>query len=330
VSESKWGVTAPRPTGLVHPVPIDPTGLRGPTRGQAQGGLWRRTSTGRYVPATVKSSVEQRIIEQGVRLRTGAVTGWAALRLWGGGYFDGFDRDGRAPLPVQLAGGRDRLTAGDGVAVSRAGVPEEDVVVRYGVRCLRPEAALFDEMLRTGDLRDAVVAADMAAAAGLVTIAAMRRYARTRRGARGLALVLHALAYAVDDSWSPMETRLRLIWVLDAGWDPPLCNRAVLDTGGRLIGHPDLLDPRHSVLGEYNGADHRGVERRRRDVGREDKFRRVGLECFTVEGRDIDDVPLVLDRMAAARSRAGVLPQLWTVAPTAHQPRVTPLAPWQR
>ena len=282
-----------------------------------------------YVPATVSARVEQRIIEQGVRLHSGAVTGWAALRLWGGGYFDGLDRDGRTPLPVQLAGGHDRLTSGEGVTVSRAQVDQRDVVVRCGVRCLRPEAALFDEMLRTGELREAVVAADMAAAARLVTIGGMRGYAGTRRGARGLQLVLDALAYAVDDSWSPMETRLRLIWVIEAGWDRPLCNRAVLDGRGRLIGHPDLMDPRRGILGEYNGADHRGVERRRRDVGREDKFRRVGLECFTVEGRDIDDVPLVLDRMAAARARAGVLPQIWTVAPTATQDRVTPLAPWQ-
>ncbi len=330
MSESKWGVTAPRPAGLVQPVPIDPAGQHGPTRGQAQGRLWRRTSTGRYVTASLSLSVEQRIVEQGVRLRTGAVTGWAALRLWGGGYFDGLDRDGRTPLAVQLAGGRDRLASYRGVAVSRARVDECDVVVRYGVRCLRPEAALFDEMRRSGDLREAVVAADMAAAARLVTIAGMRRYARTRRGARGLELVLHALAYAVDDSWSPMESRLRLIWVLDAGWDRPLCNPAVLDAGGRLIGHPDLMDPRRCIVGEYNGADHLGIVRRRRDVDREDKFRRVGLECFTVEGRDINDVSLVLDRMAAARARAGVLPQLWTVAATATRARVTPLAPWQR
>ncbi len=282
-----------------------------------------------YVPVTVTPTVEQRIIEQGVRLHSGAVTGWAALRLWGGGYFDGLDRDGRTPLPVQLAGGDDRLTSDNGVSVSRAQVDPGDVVVRCGVRCLRPDAALFDEMLRTGDLREAVVAADMAAAARLVAIAGMRRYARTRRGARGVQMVLEALGYAVDDSWSPMETRLRLIWLIDAGWDRPLCNRAVLDAGGRLIGHPDLMDPRRGVIGEYNGADHRGRERRRRDAGREDKFRRVGLECFTVEGRDIDDLPLVLDRMAAARSRAGVLPQLWTVARTATHDRVTPLAPWQ-
>ena len=54
-----------------------------------------------YVPVPVSPMVEQRIVEHGVRLRSGAVTGWAALRLWGGGYFDGLDRDGRTPLPVQ-------------------------------------------------------------------------------------------------------------------------------------------------------------------------------------------------------------------------------------
>ena len=33
-----------------------------------------------------------------------------------------------------------------------------------------------------------------------------------------------------------------LVWVLDAGLDPPLCNREVFDLDGRLIGVPDLLD----------------------------------------------------------------------------------------
>ena len=283
-----------------------------------------------YVPTSAVPSAEQRIVEQGVRVRTGAVTGWAALRLWGGGYFDGLDRDGRTPIPVQLASGEDRLGSGDGVRVVRSGVHEDDVVVRNGVRCLRPEVALFDEMRRARDLRDAVVAADMAAAAGLVTIASEREYARSRRGARGLERVLDALALAVDDSWSPMETRLRLIWVLDAGWERPLCNRGVLDPSGRLIGHPDLMDPRRGIIGEFNGADHRGRERYRRDVSREDKFRRVGLECFTIVGGDIEDVTLVVERMEAAEHEPGRCRSSgpWSLARTPD--RLTPLAPWQR
>jgi hypothetical protein len=170
----------------------------------------------------------------------------------------------------------------------------------------------------------------MAAAARLLTIGTMREYAESRAGARDILLVHEALALAVDDSWSPMETRLRLIWVLDAQWERPLCNPAVQDGGHRLIGHPDLMDWRLGLIGEYNGADHRGVLRRRRDVDREDRFRRVGLEAFIVEGRDIHDLPLVVDRMSAARERAGSLPQLWSVAPTRTRGRLTPLAPWQR
>jgi hypothetical protein len=283
-----------------------------------------------YVPSGAERSAEQRVIEQGVRLRSGAITGWAALRLWGGGYFDGLDRDGTTPLPVQVGAGTDRLRSSEGLSVLRSGVDERDVGIRYGVRCLRPEAALFDEMRRTGNLRDAVVAADMAAAAKLLTISGMRAYASGRSGERGRWLVLDALAYAVEDSWSPMETRLRLIWVLDAGWDRPLCNRGVLDASGRLIGHPDLMDPRRGIIGEFNGADHRGRARYRRDVWREDKFRSTGLECFTIVGGDIDDVPLVIARMEAARARAGVLPQLWTLVPGRTPGRLTPLAPWER
>ena len=314
VSESKWGVRAPEVSGLVIPAAVDPTGSSGPTRGQAQGPRWRRTSPGLYVPTATDSGVEQRILEQGVRLRAGAVTGWAALRLLGGGYFDGVEVDGVTPLPVQVAAGADRLRSSQEVSVVRSAVDERDVVIRYGVRCLRPHPALFDEMRRTQDAREAVVAADMAAAARLLTIGGMRSYACGRSGDRDLWLVLEALAHAVDDSWSPMETRLRLIWVIDAVWERPLCNRGVLDSAGRLIGHPDLMDPRRCIIGEFNGADHRGRDRYRLDVEREDKFRRVGLERFTVVGGDIDDVPLVLDKMAAARARAGVLPQLWTLA----------------
>ncbi len=329
MSESKWGVRAPAVSGLVIPEAVDPTGRSGPTRGQAQGPRWRRTSPGLFVPAATQRWVEQRILEQGVRLRSGAVTGWAALRLLGGGYFDGLESDGVTPLPVQVAAGADRLRSSEEVSVRRSAVDERDVVIRYGVRCLRPHPALFDEMRRTEDLREAVVAADMAAAARLLTISGMRAYAGTRAGHRDLWLVLDALALAIDDSWSPMETRLRLIWVVDAGWDHPLCNRGVLDASGRLIGHPDLMDPRRGIIGEFNGADHRGRERYRRDVGREDKFRRVGLECFTVVGDDIRDVPLVVERMEAAKARARQQPQLWTLVPGPAPDRVTPYAPWE-
>jgi hypothetical protein len=111
----RWSVVAPR-VRVARPVRIDPAGLTGPTKGQAQGARWRRTSEGLYVPAGVDDGlVEQRIVEQGSRLTRGVVTGWAALRLLGGGYFDGLARDGLTRLPVQIAANGERLRSGPGV-----------------------------------------------------------------------------------------------------------------------------------------------------------------------------------------------------------------------
>ena len=70
---------------VVLPVPLDPTGRSGPTRGQARGPSWRQTTYGFYVPSGVDGDrPEQRVAEQAMRLPPGgAVTGWAAGCCWG-------------------------------------------------------------------------------------------------------------------------------------------------------------------------------------------------------------------------------------------------------
>lgn len=294
----------------------DPTGVAGPTSGQARGPRWRRTTPGLFVPAHVADDlVEQRIVEQGMRLRTGAVTGWAALRLLGAGYADGLGRDGRTRLRIPIAAGLDRLRPTDDIDLRRVRVDESDVVLRHGVRCVVAERAVFDQMRWAPDLPDRVVAMDMAADAELTSIRRVHAYARARRHLPGRVLVICALCWADEHSRSPMETRLRLIWTRRAGWRRPLCNRTVLDLDGNFLGVPDLLDEARGVAGEFNGAEHRTRRRHQHDVSREDKFRRAGLEMFTVVGADVDDEDLVVDRMRAARARAGLLPRRWVVAP---------------
>ena len=88
----------------MRPVRVDPSGLSGPTRRQASGRYWRRTSPGFYVPVDTRSELpEQHILEQSMRLPAGgAVTGWAACRLHGRNFFDGMEPDGRTPIPVPL------------------------------------------------------------------------------------------------------------------------------------------------------------------------------------------------------------------------------------
>ena len=86
-----WHPRTVRPSDLVTPVRQDPLGVDGPTRHQARGPRWRQTSSGLYVPADVRECPEQRILEQGCRIRAyGAVTGWAALRWYGATYVPRF------------------------------------------------------------------------------------------------------------------------------------------------------------------------------------------------------------------------------------------------
>ena len=112
----------------------------------------------------------------------------------------------------------------------------------------------------------------------------------------GVPLVRRALALAIDDSRSPMETLMRLIWVLDALLDPPVCNQPV-QPGRALLGYPDLFDVESGTVGEYDGADHKDGERHRSDVEREQRYRDHGLEYFTVVGGDIRDRAKVVRRM---------------------------------
>lgn len=313
-----WNLHADPAPGLTRPVPVDPAGRLGPTKGQARGPFWRRTSTGLYVPSHVdRGQVEQRILEEAGRLRgPGAVTGWAALRLHGAGYFDGLTADGSTELPVPLvvAPGTP-LRSTPGTEVHRERLDAAEVRHRHGIACTTPLRAAFDAARRAPGLRAAVVVLDMARAPGLVGRTAMRQYLVTKAGWPGVRQVTRALELTDARSCSPRETTLRLIWRLDAGLPAPRCNWPVADADGRFIGSPDLLCEEVGVVGEYDGAEHRTRRRQRDDVRRDDLFRRVGLEPFRVVGADLEDVPLVVDRMraAVARARASSTPRTWRV-----------------
>lgn len=323
----KWQPRCPPVSDLVVPVRLDPTGRAGPTRHQARRGRWRTTTYGFHVPVGTDSSrPEQHVLEQSMRLRgTGAVTGWAALRMYGAAFFDGLEPDGVTRIPVPLVSPR-QLADTEHSSSRRRAVPAVDTRLVQGVRCVTIEQALVDEIVRRDDRRESVVAIDMACAARLTSLRRMRAVLSGLRGMTRLQVEL-ALALADEGSRSPPESRVRLVWVLDAGLARPLCNQVVYTLGGETIGCPDLLDPASGVVGEYDGADHRDRARHRKDVAREDRFRRAGLEPFTVVAGDSPQVQL--ERMAAAQQRAALRtgPREWTVTPPpgAWTPREMPL-----
>jgi len=275
------------------------------------------------VPSTVDGGIpEQRVLEQSMRLPAGgAVTGWASCRLDGANLLDGLgaDRWTRIPVPLAIGPGHS-IRGGEDVSISRERLDASEVVVRHGVACTRARRALFDEMRGVDDWREAVVAMDMMAAAERVSIAQMRQYCASRPTWKRVRLAVRALDFASERSRSPNETRMRLVWEVDAGFPRPLVNRSVFTRQGRLLGVADILDPVAGVVGEFDGADHRGAVRHSRDVGREDGFRRHDLEFFRVTGLDLPHRPRVVGRMASARSRARWLTEAeraWTVVPPA-------------
>jgi hypothetical protein len=174
-----WQPTCERPHGLVRPVPVDPAGRHGPTRGQAAGPRWRQTSWGLYVAARVDEGVvEQRILEQSARLgRHGAVTAWASLRWRGAHFFDGFGYDG-GRLGVPLVG--DKLRPCPRVRVTQEQLAPSEFALVDGVPCTTVQRALFDELRRHTSYREAVVAAEMTFAARLISVRLMRDYATAR------------------------------------------------------------------------------------------------------------------------------------------------------
>lgn len=306
-----------RSTDLVAPVRVDVHGATGPTRGQARGPQWRQTSAGMYVPADVdETHVEQRILEQGSRIRThGAVTGWAGLRWRGATFFDGTATVDEV-LPVPIVVGHGMLRPDPRISISCEQLPPGERELVDGVWTASADRALFDEIRRHRVVRQAIVDIEMAVAARVVTADGFRAYVASRNAWTGVGFARDAAAAAGFGCWSPQEVRMVLTWVSDAELPRPRCNQPVFDLGGNLLAIPDLFDEEAGCAGEYQGADHKDPERHRKDVVRHDRLRSFGIEVFEVVGGDLTDPDLVTKRMHGARDRSLFLPperRRWTL-----------------
>ena len=300
--------------GLVRPVRLDPTGRAGPTRSQARGSRWRRTSHGFYVPSHVDGDQpEQRILEASVVVPRGsAITGWAALRWLGGRWFTGVGADG-ARLPVQVLISSQDIRNQEGVVCCGEGCGPEHVMVVDGVRVTDPAWTVAFLMRRSSGVRRAVRAFDMAAYSDLVSEAEVRAVIDQQYAWTGVPQARDAVALVSENSWSPKETDFRITWTVVAGFPTPLANRPVFDVRGRHLATPDLIDDRAGVVGEYDGPDHLDRAVRRSDLARDEILRSHGLEVVrTMAGDSVEDV---VRRLRGAYDRASRrTDRRWTIA----------------
>lgn len=269
-----------------------------------------------YVPAEVDGTVlEQRILEQGSRIRTsGAVTAWAGLRWRGATFFDG--RVGPEDLPVPLVVGTGLLRPDPRIAISWEQIGAHEREKLDGIWTVTPERGLLDEIRRHSRRRQAIVDIEMVVAAGMLSFDGFRAYLLTRNGWTGIGAARDAAATAGFGCRSPQEVRMALCWLWDAELPRPGCNVPIFDRAGRLVAIVDLLDEVAGCVGEYQGEQHKSFERHRSDVARHDRLRSVGLEVFEVVGGDLADTDLVVKRMRAARERSAYQPEAvraWTL-----------------
>jgi len=248
----------------------------------------------------------------------GGVTGWAGLRWYGARWFSGLHADGVTPARVTLVTNSADIRPQAGIAVSAEGLHPREVEEVDGVRVTLPERSALFEMRYAGSLEAAVIVADMAMQADVVSLDELAAFAATLSSWTGIPLARRALSLAHENSWSPQETRMRLVWMLEAELPAPLCNVPVFDLSGRHIGTPDLFEPRAGVVGEYEGAVHLQGKQRGVDVRREQAFREAGLEYFPVVASDWRDRVSLAARMRSAYERARRQPvgtRAWTLEP---------------
>lgn len=245
----------------------------------------------------------------------GAVGGWAALRLWGGGFFDG-TVDGHRELPVDLViPPESDIRRATGIRKHRMTLGHEEMAHRFGIPCTIATRSLVDALDWEGSALQRQQIADLVLSAQLTSATEALEYLTARTNPRNRRVIARTLAQSSDRVLSPQETTLRLLW-LEASLPPLRCNWPVADERGRYIGRPDLLCDSEAVVVEYDGRDHVRDDVRVVDMTKEDAYRRCGLEYIRVINRDLAHPDRIRTRMcqAVVRSRASNIPRTFRIA----------------
>lgn len=296
---------------------------QGVTRRELDGPLWRTTGSGRYAfVGTDAFDTRQRILEAAARLPPlGAVGGWAAAQLHGALELDGVAADGQTPLPVPLCLTEAHHLASDTrLTVSRSRLIDEDVVSIGGVRCTSLVRTAFDLARLTSDLREAVVAVDVMLRFTDLPLEDVLAYADQRRRWRGHRQLRQVMSLADAHALSPPETRLRLLWVLDAGLPPPLVNRLIVNRDGCPVARADLLDVDAGLVGEQDGSHHWMAKQRSEDERRTDRLQQLDLRVLRFTSYDLAALrrPATAHRLTAARAQRLASPRrpaTWSLLP---------------
>jgi hypothetical protein len=281
------------------------------TRGELAGPRWRAPHRGVQVPVgSDPKAPMQRIYDAAETLPVdGVVGGWAAAHLLGATDLDGkgFSGSDKEALPLLLPKEL-HLARRKDVVHWRSPLDADDVVEVDGIRVTSPVRTAFDVGRRSRTLERGVASLDVMARQLGVSALEVSSYAREHRRAWGLPLLRRALPLVDGRSRSIGESRLRVLWIVEAGLSRPECNAYLIGGLGQVLGMPDLLLVEAGFVGEYDGAHHRDLEAHTLDNAREEDFESLGL--VVVRATSLDLGPrrqLTVRRLQAGHDRAVAL-----------------------
>lgn len=293
----------------------------GLSRSELLGPLWRTPWPGvRAWAGADPDNPWQRAMEASMLLPHGAAVGtWGAAFAHGALDYDGLNPRTLAPLPVVACLGKSqRIRPRPGLVLLRSSNSDGDVVLRDGVPVTSTARTAFDLARTATSLTDAVAGVDAMLHIGLDRHE-LSTFIAGRRGWRGVAQARAALALSSPHAASRPESWLRVAWVIDAGLPVPEVNQGVLSDDGVFLGEADLLDVESGMIGEYDGRDHRAVERQTRDNVRAEGLERHGLTVSRYTSVDLlQHQRRLVWRMREAYGRAvAVEPsrRRWVLAP---------------
>lgn len=238
VADSPSGTEAeampPKPTVPLElrrgPFTVAQARRAGLARWHLEGASWRRVGRGLYVWAELSETPAQKL--EAAQLRLGASAAFSGKTA---AWLHGLDIAPCDPIETIFDGG--------------------EVVIRRGFRTTSLVRTLFD-LSRRLSLVEAVVMADMALHAELVDRIELSNWIDSNRGRQGVRAARRVLDLAEAGTESPMETRLRMLLVLN-GLPRPDVQATLRDDGGAFLGRPDLYYREHKLGIEYDGEFHR-------------------------------------------------------------------------
>lgn len=281
---------------------------------ERDGPLWRRAFHDRYVWASTDGShPRQRIRAAASVLPAGAaIGGWAAAYLHGANELDGVEAATRALVPVPLCvGPGDRIRPRPGLHLLRSQLDDADIVVVDGIPVTSPVRTAYDIGRGAGGrwrglpsvrrLMNTVADVDATLRDTRTGADAVARYSAARPHWRGTPLLQRVLGLADPRAASRPESAFRVVWVVAARMPRPKVNWPIYAADGQLLAIVDLLDEEAGLGGEYDGADHRGLDQHTRDNVREELLEHHNLVIVRATSIDLYRRP-VEDLVARIRS----------------------------